>query len=69
MSPQEVSGWARFMNDERYLYLAASLRVGAPAGDPDYATSGLYFFFEAEPPSGDGKWAANLCTQNPDEGG
>jgi hypothetical protein len=68
VSPQRVSGWARFMNDERYLYLAASLDIGAPGGDPDYAGGHLYFFFEDEPIIGDGKWAANWCDQNPDEG-
>jgi hypothetical protein len=68
VSPQQVSGWARFMNDERYLYLAATLDIGAPAGDPDYLSAFVYFFFEDEPIIGDGKWAANWCAQDPDEG-
>jgi hypothetical protein len=69
VSPQQVSGWARFMNDDRYLYLAASLDIGSPGGDPDYYYTELAFLFEDEPTIGDGKWAANLCSQNPDEGG
>ena len=69
VSPQQVSGWARFMNDNRYLYLAVSLDIGAPGGDPDYWSSKLFFAFEDEPIMGDGLWAANLCSQNPDEGG
>jgi len=68
VSPQQVSGWARFMNDSRYLYLAVSLDIGAPVGEPDWWSDWLYFVFEDEPPMGDGRWAANLCTQNPDEG-
>jgi hypothetical protein len=68
VSAQQVSGWARFMNDNRYLYLAASLDIGAPAADPDYYYTDLYFFFEDEPTIGDGKWAASLCSQDPDEG-
>ncbi len=65
---EQVSGWARFMNDARYLYLAASLDIGAPGGDPDYYYTDLFFFFEDEPAIGDGKWAASLCNQDPDEG-
>ncbi len=68
VSAQQVTGWARFMNDARYLYLAATLDIGAPAGDPDYYRTQFYFVFEDEPVVGDGKWAANLCTGNPDEG-
>lgn len=68
VSPQQVTGWARFMNDNRYLYLAVSLDIGAPGGDPDYWISRLFFAFEDEPIVGDGLWAANLCSQNPDEG-
>ena len=68
VSPQQVSGWARFMNDADFLYLAASLDIGAPAGDPDYFMSQLVFFFEDEPPIGDGKWRANWCSQTPDAG-
>jgi hypothetical protein len=68
VSPQQVSGWARFMNDNRYLYLAASLDIGSPGGDPDYYYTELGFLFEDEPTIGDGRWAANLCSQNPDEG-
>jgi hypothetical protein len=68
VSTKQVTGWARFMNNARYLYLAATLDIGAPAGDPDYYFSDFVFFFEDEPVIGDGMWAANLCTQNPDEG-
>jgi hypothetical protein len=56
------------MNDAHYLYLAATLDIGAPAGDPDYVLSILAFLFEDEPKIGDGRWAANLCSKNPDEG-
>jgi len=69
VSTEQVSGWARFMNDNRYLYLAVSLDIGAPAGDPDYWGTTFYFLFEDEPTLGDGRWAANFCTQSPDEGG
>ncbi len=69
VSAEQVSGWARFMNDSRYLYLAVSLDMGDPAGDPDYWATALYFIFEDEPIIGDNRWAANLCSQNPDEGG
>jgi hypothetical protein len=69
VSAEQVSGWARFMNDSRYLYLAVSLDMGAPTGDPDYWDTALYFLFEDEPTIGDNRWAANLCSQNPDEGG
>ncbi len=69
VSAEQVSGWARFMNDARYMYLAVSLDMGAPAGDPDYWYTMLYFLFEDEPTIGDNRWAANLCSQNPDEGG
>jgi hypothetical protein len=68
VSPQQVTGWARFMNDNRYLYVFVSLDIGAPGGDPDYWISRLFFAFEDEPTIGDGLWAANLCSQNPDEG-
>jgi hypothetical protein len=68
ISAEQVSGWARFMNDDRYLYVAASLNIGAPAGDPDYWETFFLLFLEDEPRIGDGKWAANLCSQNPDEG-
>jgi hypothetical protein len=44
------------------------LDIGAPAGDPDYVSSFVYFFFEDEPIIGDGLWAAALCSENPDEG-
>jgi hypothetical protein len=68
VSPQQATGWLYLMNDAQYLYLAATLDIGAPAGDPDYALSLLAFVFEDEPQIGDGRWAANLCSQNPDEG-
>jgi hypothetical protein len=68
VSPKQATGWLYFMNDARYLYLAATLNIGAPLGDPDYALSGFAFIFEDEPVIGDGAWAANLCSQNPDEG-
>jgi hypothetical protein len=55
------------MNDDRYLYVAVSLDIGAPAGVPDGAQDMLTLWFEDEPPVGDGKWPANLCNQ-PDEG-
>jgi hypothetical protein len=69
VTPQQATGWLYFMNDAQYLYLAATLDIGAPAGDPDYELSFLLFPFEDEPLIGDGRWAANLCSQNPDEGG
>jgi hypothetical protein len=68
LSPAEASGWARFMNDDRYLYVAVSLDIGAPAGVPDRSQEGLSLWFEDEPPVGDGTWAASLCSQNADEG-
>jgi hypothetical protein len=68
VTPQQVTGWARFMNDERYLYLAASLDIGEPEGDPDNWYNSLVFVFEDEPTIGDGQWAAEKCSQNPDEG-
>jgi hypothetical protein len=68
VTAQQATGWLYFMNDAQYLYLAATLDIGAPAGDPDYELSILAFVFEDEPQIGDGRWAANLCSQNPDEG-
>jgi hypothetical protein len=68
VSPQQATGWARFMNDDRYLYLAVSLDIGAPAGNPDFYTDKVFFAFEDEPAIGDGEWAADLCSENPDEG-
>jgi len=56
------------MNDNRYLYVAVSLDIGAAAGIPDRAEDMLSLWFEDEPPVGDGKWASNLCNQS-DEGG
>jgi hypothetical protein len=68
VSPDQVSGWARFMNDSRYLYIAVALDVGAPSATPDRALEMLTLWFEDEPTVGDGTWAASLCTQNVDEG-
>jgi hypothetical protein len=68
VSPAQASGWARFMNDDRYLYVAVSLDIGAPAGVPDRAQEMLTLWFEDEPVVGDGTWAAGFCSQNPDEG-
>jgi hypothetical protein len=68
VSPQQAEGWLYLMNDATYLYLAATLDTGAPAGDPDYWYSALVFLFEDEPQIGDGRWAANLCAKNPNEG-
>jgi hypothetical protein len=68
LSPTRASGWARFMNDARYLYVAVSLDIGAPAGVPERAQDMLTLWFEDEPPVGDGTWAANLCSENADEG-
>jgi len=68
VSPAEASGWARFMNDDRYLYIAVSLDIGAPAGVPDRTTDMLQLWFEDEPPVGDGTWAAKYCSENADEG-
>jgi hypothetical protein len=68
VSPAEVSGWARFMNDEQDLYLAVSLDIEAPPGVPDRTQDMLQLWFEDEPPVGDGTWAASLCSENPDEG-
>jgi hypothetical protein len=68
VSPQQATGWARFMNDDRYLYLAVSLDIGAPAGNPTYWRDKVFFGFEDEPTIGDGEWAADLCSENPDEG-
>ena len=68
VSPAQVSGWARFLNDDRYLYVAVSLDIEAPAGLPDITLDRLQLWFEDEPPVGDGTWAAEFCPQNPDEG-
>lgn len=68
VSANQVSGWLYLMNDERYLYVAGTLDIGAPAGDPDYWLTFLQLVFEDEPTIGDGRWAADLCAQNPDEG-
>jgi hypothetical protein len=68
VSPAEVSGWARFMNDDQYLYVAVSLDIEAPALVPDRSQDMLQLWFEDEPPVGDGTWAANFCSENPDEG-
>jgi hypothetical protein len=68
VSPQQVTGWLRLMNDAQFFYAAATLDIGAPPGDPDYAMSMFHFLFEDEPVRGDGLWAANLCSQNPEEG-
>ncbi len=68
LSPAEVSGSARFMNDSRYLDVAVSLDIGAPPATPDSAKEMLSLWFEDEPTVGDGEWAANDCSQNPDEG-
>jgi hypothetical protein len=68
VSPQQATGWLYLMNDANYLYFALTLDIGAPPGDPDYWRSILVFLFEDEPKIGDGRWAANLCSQNPDEG-
>jgi hypothetical protein len=66
--PQQATGWLYLMNDAQYLYLATTLDIGAPAGDPDYFLSVLLFLFEDEPQIGDGRWAANKCSNNPKEG-
>jgi hypothetical protein len=68
LSPAEVSGWARLMNDLQYLYVAVSLDIEAPAGVPDSTKDMLQLWFEDEPPVGDGTWAASLCSENADEG-
>jgi hypothetical protein len=68
VSPQQATGWARFMNDDRYLYLAVSLDIGAPAGNPGMWSDKVFFGFEDEPTIGDGEWAAGVCSENPDEG-
>jgi hypothetical protein len=68
VSPQQATGWLYLMNDAKFLYLAATLDIEAPSGDPDYFVSLLEFYFEDEPRIGDGRWAANLCSENPDEG-
>ena len=68
VSPAEVSGSARFMNDSRYLYVAISLDIGAPPATPNSATEMLSLWFEDEPTLGDGSWAASDCSENPDEG-
>jgi hypothetical protein len=68
LSPSQVSGSARFMNDNRYLYVALSLDIGAPPATPNSATEMLSLWFEDEPTVGDGQWAASDCSQNPDEG-
>ena len=67
LSPAQESGWARFMNDDRYLYVAVSLDIGAPAEVPDQAQDMLSLWFEDEPTVGDGTWAASHCSQNPDD--
>ena len=68
VSPSQATGWVYLMNDARNLYLAVTLDIGAPAGWPDSATTAWIVYFEDEPVIGDGLWAANLCTENPDEG-
>jgi hypothetical protein len=68
VSPAEVSGWARLMNDDQYLYVAVSLDIEAPAGVPDSTQDMLQLWFEDEPLVGDGTWAAEFCSENADEG-
>lgn len=68
VSADDVTGWLYLMNDERYLYVAATLDIGAPAADPDYWLARFWVAFEDEPVIGDGRWTSDLCSQNPDEG-
>ncbi len=68
VSPHQTTGWLYLMNDASYLYFALTLDVGAPPGDPDYWHTVIGFLFEDEPEIGDGRWAANVCAKNPDEG-
>ena len=68
VSPSQTAGWLYLMNDARNLYLAVTLDVGAPAGWPDSAVTAWNLYFEDEPVIGDGLWAADLCSEDPDEG-
>ena len=68
VSPSKATGWLYLMNDARNLYLAVTLDMGAPAGWPDTASTAWILYFEDEPLIGDGLWAADLCSENPDEG-
>jgi hypothetical protein len=68
VSPSQATGWLYLMNDANNLYLAVTLDLGAPAGWPDGAVTVWNLLFEDEPIIGDGRWAADLCSENPDEG-
>jgi hypothetical protein len=68
VSPSQATGWLYLMNDANNLYLAVTLDLGAPAGWPDAAVTVWNLLFEDEPIIGDGRWAADLCSENPDEG-
>jgi hypothetical protein len=68
VSPSQATGWLYLMNDANNLYLAITLDLGAPAGWPTAASTSWRLYFEDEPVIGDGRWAADLCSENPDEG-
>jgi hypothetical protein len=68
VSPHQTTGWLYLMNDASYFYFALTLDIGAPPGDPDYWQTVVGFLFEDEPEIGDGRWAANVCAKNPNEG-
>jgi hypothetical protein len=68
VSLSQPTGWLYLMNDAENLYVGVTLDLGAPAGWPDAAATDWSLYFEDEPVIGDGRWAADLCSENPDEG-
>jgi hypothetical protein len=67
----DTKGWLYLMNDDRYLYVASTMNLGEE--HPDWWFSSFRVGFTDQPCGSPPKWvddkyAAKLCSEDPDEG-